>query len=384
MQNTAEQVTKNAINTVTRQVNPDTLTIFSTEELGILGIVPLPKGFSVQEEYKGVKLIQTPHASFTPEQLSLVRRFIDATPQKLLTPGPSAITTYSNEEIGIEIRGISSVAFASGNYIFFNTNSFNGGVLGGLVSDDSIDQAFATFEHELMHVSQFNAAINDIAAQDFRKLAAEKRQWTHIVEESQLFSDFAKQASWEKSATDEKSIWKLGNTATLTTEYGKTAIFEDMAETISGIIMTKEYEFSAERQAWAYAYLGESKDTLKRGKLPFSKDLLPVKSFLRMIDYTKKELYTKTYKLTDQQTFINETPNSLEIIKAYYETELPNRGWQGAFTKEVKSDGVEIYKGDFKGSNRDMYLELRSYDNATGYSQKPTGTEVNVISGYNI
>lgn len=58
--------------------------------------------------------------------------------------------------------------------------------------------------------------------------------------------------------------------------------------------------------------------------------------------------------------------------------------WQGVFAKEVKSDGVEIYKGDFKGNGRDMYIELRSYDKATGYSQKPTGTEVNVISGYNL
>jgi len=73
----------------------------------------------------------------------------------------------------------------------------------------------------------------------------------------------------------------------------------------------------------------------------------------------------------------------LVSIKDYYQTELNSRGWSGSLDKLVKKDGVEIYKGDFSGNARDLYLELKSYDNATGYSEKPIGTTVNIISGYN-
>ena len=369
-----------------RNFHQDTLSNFTKEELNRLGIVNLPEGFQVQEEYKGIKFVKSPKKSFSDNQLALLHYFLDMTPTKLLSPGPTAVVTFETGEVQAGFTtGLTAVAYASGPYMFFNEESFSGGTLGVLIGDTSVDQAFTSFEHELTHVSQFNTASNIIEEKLANTPAEEKAPWDEAALSSSLFDEFAQKAGWTKTTEEGKVKFELTNKdSEKTTDYGKTSIVEDMAETVSGIISTKDYDYSDGRKEWALKYLNEDYEKLKPGKFPFSAKFTPVKSFFPDYDLSKNDEYKAKYKLTAEQIFTYETANSLEEIKNYLQTELNNRGWTGTFTKETKENGVEIYKADFTGEKRDIYVELRSYDNATGYETKPVGTVINVLSGYKL
>lgn len=379
---------KNKVNQPSqRKIDPATLSIFSENELKQLGVVLLPKGFAVQEEYKGVKFVKSPKKSFNKDQLGLFHRFLDLTPQKLLTPGPSAVVTYGEGEIdkGYDFGQLLTIAFASGPYMFFDEKAFGGGTLGGLTSDNSVDQAFISFEHELTHNAQFNEIKDDLANKLANTPKDQQLLWTKAALSSKFLTDFALIASWEKGSSDNESDYTLKNkTAEKTTDYGKTTVIEDMAETVSGIIATRDYQFSDTRKDWALQFLNESYDNLKKGKFPASSLFDPVKAFFPNYDLKKKDEYKAKYSLADEQVFYNEKVGTIEEVKNYLEPELKARGWDGTLTKEVKEDGVEIYKGDFTGNKRNMYIELRTYDKAKGYSQKPDGTQIVVVSGYEL
>ncbi len=109
-----------------RVFNESTLSFFSGTELSKLGVLPLPQNFQIQEEYKGIKLVKSENDEFSDIQISLLKMFIDLSPQKLLTPGPTAIVTFKRGEIrqGTNYNP-NTAAFASGPYIFFNDNSFD-------------------------------------------------------------------------------------------------------------------------------------------------------------------------------------------------------------------------------------------------------------------
>ncbi len=369
-----------------RTFQPDTSTNFTKDELSTLGVVSLPIGFTVQEEYKGIKLMRSPKASFSEPQLKLLHYYLSLTPQKLLSPGPAAIVMFKPEEVEAGPFGINidTVAFASGPYIFFNEESFTGRSL----KADSSDQAYMSFEHELVHIAQFNESLNDIYNTMTEQDSKNPVYWTEVAMGSTFVADFAKISNWEKSEADSYGgkilKYQLSSPEDAkTTEYGKTAIVEDMAEAVAGVVATCDYRFDAQRVKWVLDYLRITIDSLKPGKLPCSSRLQNVQAWFPDIDYDKKELYKTKYSFSDTQVFQNEEVGSLESIKDYYQTELNARGWSGSLSKVVKENGVEVYKGDFSGNDRDLYLEMKSYDNATGYSEKPIGTTVNVISGYN-
>jgi len=371
---------------IVRTFQADTLTNFTKEELSNLGVVSLPVGFTIQEEYKGIKLARSPKASFTASQLNLLHYYLDLTPQKLLNPGPAAIVMFKADEVEAGPFGINldTVAFASGPYIFFNDESFSGR---SLITDSS-DQAYTSFEHELVHIAQFNENLSNMYNIVSKYDPDNPVYWIDAAIKSTFIADFAKIANWTKSNADSygEKILKyqlLSPESAQTTEYGKTAVVEDMAESVAGVIATCDYQFDAKRVQWVLDYLGSTIDNLKPGKLPCNSRLQKVQAWFPDIDYDKKELYKTKYGFSDTQIFQSEEAGSLVSIKDYYQTELNSRGWSGSLDKLVKKDGVEIYKGDFSGNARDLYLELKSYDNATGYSEKPIGTTVNIISGYN-
>lgn len=368
------QISKRGVN---RTFQADTLTNFTKEELSNLGVVSLPVGFTIQEEYKGMKLIRSPKASFTASQLNLIHYYLDLTPQKLLSPGPAAIVMFKADEVEAGPFGISmdTVAFASGPYIFFNDESFSGR---SLITGSS-DQAYISFEHELVHIAQFNENLSNMYEIVSNFDHDNPVYWIDAAIKSTFIADFAKISGWEKTL----KYQLLNPESAKTTEYGKTAVVEDMAESVAGVIATCDYQFDAKRVQWVFDYLGSTIDNLKHGKLPCNSRLQKVQAWFPDIDYDKKELYKTKYGFSDTQIFQSEEAGSLVSIKDYYQTELNARGWSGSLNRLIKDNGVELYKGDFSGNARDLYLEIKSYDNATGYSEKPVGTTVNIISGYN-
>lgn len=361
----------------------DTLSNFSLDQLKSLGVIPLPTGFSVQDEYKGIKLVKSPKQSFSDVQLKLIKMFIDLTPYKLLTPGPSAIVTYGDGEVSARTTS-QEVAFASGPYVFFNDKSFNQSEA-QFNADGSIDTVYASFEHELTHVAQFNTMIISLDTASLNNQISEGKGWTDLVFEGSFMKSFGQTVGWTVDEKSNPPIYTLKDLKNAkTTDYGKTGVMEDMAETVSGIINTRDYQFSDARVKWTDDFLNETKDILKINKFPFSAKLELVKVTLGNVEYdkTKETDYKSKYPLTDLEYLSDSTLHDIDNIKNYFQTEMTDRGWSGSFTKSTDSHNVIHYKGDFIGAKRDIYLEIISYDDATGYITKPNGTIVVAISGY--
>lgn len=370
----------------------ETLTYFTNDELQKLGVITIPNGWSVQEEYKGIKFVRTPKASYTDLHLKILKKFIDNTPEVLLKPGPAAITTYTSDEIQSPYfaRG-AATAFVSGSYMFYDKLSFEGGGFGS-VGDSSLDAAYYTFIHELMHNYQFNQAldyINPDALKDTGKQFQIFKDWIKYSVERPIFEDFSSVTEWEKRVLyNNEFSYSLSHIPyeqqklIKTTQHGKSNIVEDMAEAVAGAVTADDAIFSQERLGWAYKFLGVNKDQFKTGKFPFHSELKLTRAFgFSVYDTKKKEEFKVKYELSDVKEYLvdNKTVAETQNILS---TLINDRGWQGAFGQVAVEKGVEILKGDFSVSGRDMYVELRNYDNSTGAKFDFKGTWVTFISGY--
>lgn len=368
-------------------INPETLTVFTAEELQAVGIVPLPKGFSIQEEYKGVRFVRSPQKEFSQSDLTFLKRFLDRTPNKLLDNSSAVIVTYDKSEVNLGLGNIdvSRIAFASGNYVYFNDQSFNGGTFSSLDGTDNLDTTFESFEHELVHVYQYNQIIDQLASTDIAN-SQDRYLLTNLMIDSSFMREFATIADWQKgeSQIPGEVVYKLTNEDTKTTKYAKTNMLEDMAETIRVVVALHDFEVSPARQKWAYQFLQTTRDNLsKLGLFPYFEDSPPVAG---VISYNAEvyDAYKLKYPKYDKRNFLNQTAMPLDQVAQRYIDELQARGWtwSGNLDKKNDYDKVAISSTLFTSPERDIYIELRNYDNAEGYSQKPTGTVVTVISGY--
>lgn len=369
------------VNNKTRSFNTSNLSYFSDIELGKLGILSLPENFQIQETYKGIRFVRSPKKSFSDIQIRLLKQFVDKTPQKLLNPGPTAIVTYQKGEIkqGTNFNP-NTAAFASGSYIFFNDESFNPTLP---LADNSVDAAFSTYLHEMTHIAQFNEASKDLTPENIDESYVVGYTWIDLVLNSNLITEFAKYTNWQKTVIDKKPDYILNDKeAERTTDYGKSKIYEDMAETVAAICITNTTDISVGRQQWALEYLSETKENLKIGKFPFSEKYEQVNASNLQYDTSKENEMKSTHQYVDRQVFINQKLNQINDIENFMNAELNARGWNGKFVKSVESNNIIRFKGNFTNPERDMYIEIYSYDEATGFSIKPKGTIIVVINGY--
>lgn len=70
--------------------------------------------------------------------------------------------------------------------------------------------------------------------------------------------------------------------------------------------------------------------------------------------------------------------------KAAPGVERKSRGFQGSLTKETDNKGIIYYKGFYTGKYRNLDVLFKSYDEATGFITKPDGTQLAIISGYEL
>lgn len=364
-----------------RTFNEANLSYFSDNEIAKLGILSLPENFSIQEVYKGIRFVRSPKQKFSDIQLTLLKNFVDMTPQKLLNPGPTAIVTYAKGEIktGTNVNERTS-AFASGSYVFFNDQSFNPIFP---LADNSVDAAFGTFIHELTHVAQFNEISMKLNKKNIDESYNSGLSWIDLVMRSTMTTDFALNNGWEIVTQGEKVDYKLPNPDLVqTSEYGKTHIHEDIAESIAATVTTNISGFSQSRITWSQRYLEEMISDLKVYKFPFPANMDSVTASNLQFDTNKENEIKLKYTYTNRQVFITGKTNSISSIQTFMKSELLARGWVGSFTKIVEKDNVIRFKGNFDGVYRDMYIEIYSYDQAKGYLVKPEGTIMVVISGY--
>lgn len=367
-------------NVYEREINTETLTKLTSDELIALGVVKLPYGFQVQEEYKGVKFVRSPKKSYSEIQIKLLKYFIDNAPRRLLEPGPDALVIFETDEINYEDRNIlnpATLAFASGTYIFLSNTTFEGTEN----SLKTVDESLQTFFHELMHIAQFNYEMQYLTEEDIYEMALAGKDWTELIKSSELTQSFGNLTEWEYS--EDRNEYTLPDPDTIkTTKYGRTSIYEDIAETVAGTATSQIHYYSDDRIKWALYFLEDDYETITSNMFPFNESLEPVRQNTPRLNFAKEEEYKTRFEITDRQFFIVEQQNTIRSVSEYFTERLPARGFQGTFVSSTDRNGVQKYQGEFVGTNRTMYIELESFDSANGYTVKPKGTIVNIINGY--
>lgn len=372
-----ENITSNSVQD--RKYNEYTLSKFSNEEIDRLGILDIPIGFSVQYEYKGIKFVRTPKKSFTYQQIGLLKYFIDITPTKLLNPGPAAIITFDKGEISPRHNlSDDTIAFASGMYMFFNDISFN-----SIKNDHFVDNAFATFIHELMHISQFHYVFEELGYEKALELVEKNGySWVDLVSYSKLTKNFADATEWEYDP--QIGYFLNSDENVLTTDYGKTSIYEDMADTVAAVVTTRFDLVSESRIIWTLNYLQENSVGIKLKKLPvYPNSKLVNLEGANFIDSIKQE-YSRKYDYVSVSTFYYDKEKSINEVVSFFETEFDDRSW--TVVKPIyktNTNSVITYEGEFSTGVRNSYIRIYTYDYVgSGYNISLNGTVVVLICGF--
>jgi len=365
--------------------SPDTLQTFSKfskDDLKMLGVITPPKNAYIQEEYKGIKLLATPKRSYTKKQLLLLKYFIDRTPSVLIKGGPSAIINTDVELV--------SRAQASGPYIYFDSSDFS---TDGFFSAGSLEGVFRGFVHELVHIYQFRQALKEADLEKAReKFKQSKSQtlWSSVVMKSNLIESFANVTEWELITykyVDAKNARLKDFKNAKTSDYGRVSIMEDMAETISFVTIGDLTELSKQRIRWTVDLLGyKSLDEALHNTFPYAKPykLVLMGSGITRFDRSKKAQYKKQYKIIDIAHFVSDRKGKhYQEIVSLLEQGFHQRGWEKILSKELTlKHHIKKHIFEYRGKWRDLYLEVISYEDATGYLTKPEETIITALSGY--
>ncbi len=354
---------------------------FSPQDLKLLGVVTPQGEVFAQETYKGITFLATRGNRYTEDQLALLKYFIDRVPAALLKDGPSAIV---NAKTGY----LPSLAQASGPYVYFKSNAFR---TGGFWSAGSLEGVFRGFVHELVHVYQFRKAVRTI---DFKK-AREKFQrlhsqtlWDFAVMKTPLIQSFADVTGWRLHKGPITTARLKDFRTEKTSNYGRVSIMEDMAETVSFVVIGDLSPLSRGRVQWAVKLLGyASLKPLLHHTFPYSDRLEPVSmgSSATRFDVSKKKAYKRRYRVTDIAHFVGKAKDHYREIVSALKRGFRDRGWENTLSRELRlKGGVKKYLLEYRGKWRDVYLEVISYEDAKGYLIKPEKTIVTILSGYRL
>ncbi len=353
---------------------------FSRNDLKMLGVIAPPKNAFLQDTYKGIKFIATSKKVYSKDQLMLLKYFIDRTPAALLKYAPSAIV---NAEAGLLPT---SMAQASGPYVYFNSRAFH---TGGFWSAGSIEGVFRGFVHELVHVLQFRKTVRSMDLAKARKrFKQHKRQtlWHHALMNTDLISSFAKVTGWalKKSFITTARLKDFKHEKT--SNYGRTSIIEDMAETVSFVVIGDLSPLSRQRVEWAINLLGyPSLEKTLEYTFPYNGELEAARiaggSRITQFDRKKKKAYKKRYFFSDTGHFISKAGYNkvVHLLKEGFR----QRKWKIILSKNLLlKHHVKKAVMEYQGKWRDVYLEVISFKEATGYLMKPDDTIITVLSGY--
>jgi len=274
--------------------------------------------------------------------------------------GPSAII---NAEVGLLLT---SLAQASGPYVYFDSGSFS---TDGFFSAGSVEGVFRGFVHELVHVYQFRQALMETDLEKAReKFRRQHRQnlWDHLVMRSSLLKSFAEVTEWELTTYKGTGI-TLGKLKDLrnarTSSYGRTSIIEDMAETVSFVVIGDLTKISKQRIRWAVDLLDYgSLDEVLRHTFPYAKEFEEVKlmgSGITRFDDSKKISYKQRYPVIDITRFVTKRNGErYSNIVTVLEQGFRQRGWEQIQSRDlVLKKQVRKHIFEYKGKWRDLYVE---------------------------
>ncbi|MFP7755292.1 hypothetical protein ACLG6S_11690 [Thermodesulfobacteriota bacterium B35] len=338
---------------------------FSRNDLNMLGVTALPENSFLQDTYKGIKFIATPKKVYSKEQLALLKYFIDRTPYALLKYPPSAII---NAEAGFMPT---SMAQASGPYVYFDSGAFH---TGGFWSAGSIEGVFRGFVHELVHVLQFRKTVRSMDLAKARKSFQENMRqtfWNYALMNTDLISSFVKVTGWELNKSIITTARLKDFSHEKTSSYGRSSIMEDMAETVSFVAIGDLSPLSRQRVTWAIDLLGyPSLEKTLEYTFPYNGELEATKiaggSRITQFDQKKKQAYEKKYFVSDIGYFVSKSRYSkvIHLLKEGFR----QRKWRNILSKNLQlKHHVKKAVMEYHGKWRDIYLEVISFEEATGY-----------------
>lgn len=213
-------------------------------------IVPKDLVFEHEETYRGIPIKWTNGQPISANTLSWLKAGLDILPDYFYIEHPlTAIISATDQELGSQSvikPGPSTLAYASGLNIFLTETTAKGGST--YYPTDKTSVANVLF-HEWVHVVQHYEAL-EIFTEEY--LA--KNKIVEAMATGPLEKGFAKEVGWIYNSDEfgDGIIAKLKDDveSQKTTDYGKTSVREDMAESGALFMQCKSNEISEARTLW--------------------------------------------------------------------------------------------------------------------------------------
>ena len=349
----------------------------SIEQENSLGIITPPDSAVQVAEHRGVPILETESRPFSEDEIAEIKRYLDLVPEKFLETPPKAIIAASKETQGRVIKP-TTVATASGPYIFLGTRFFEGGFRSSNTDNDKV----SIFMHEYAHVLQHYY------------LDIEHGTQQSMDDRSALVHDFSVSVGWTArdstsgpflSGSDIAFIpdasyrrWQLPESEESgTTKYGQTNNVEDQAESFGWVIAGHPGLVSEARATWVLNFLGESAEAFTKGVIPIHPDALRARGQPRGSQRFFQDLEPDVFQAGEDGQehfyfFEEESGVSFENAMYYFKDEFAARGFTAveAMTHQVldKQEDHASAVYDFDGMT--VLVQVIDLTNADAYITK--------------
>ncbi len=333
--------------------------------------IPEPTGVQWQRTSGSIELLgTTPRA--VPGELALIAGALAEVPAAVYAKAPLRYLVRA-PTIGSASLHPATAAFARGPDVYIVDRTFADPAGGG----DTRFGLARVLLHELVHVAQFDTLAPDYV----RAVQDGTLQITDTGDGSLLVADFAEAVGWSNSSSDSlRPRWSLsGSAASGTTEYGRTAPEEDMAESVALVALGLAGVLSPERIRWVEEWLGASAERLAAGK-PW----VPEGSRqARFRDPVYDEAAVAARRAEHAEPVYYELATSLppaDRLAAQVGSELRGRGLNGSLTL-VADDRLPRYSGEFTRSDGlRFWVELWDFREASGFRSAPAGPVLTYVT----
>ena len=296
-------------------------------------------------------------------ELTMLERAIEEIPDEVLARAD--VRTIYRIDADVEAAESDSLAFSRGPDIYLTDGTF--ARVGGTF------ELAEVLAHELAHTVQY-AELTDA---DLEVLSG--FDGLNVFSVTSFVVGFADAVGWTNRGTASAPVWELRDTSG-TTEYGASAPAEDMADTVSRIVMGRAAEISPDRLQWAEDYFGVTAREFAAGKpfLPGGAVAVapptPLYDEARATRMAPGPLEARSWSL----------PSTSPAIRAFarqIQDELGRRGIAG--TLEPTGDtSVARYAGEFvRGDGTRFLVELWDFRDAPGYANPPPQPVLTYVTG---
>lgn len=226
-----------------------------------------------------------------------------------------------------------------------------------------------TYVHELAHTAQFN----NLDAGFVSAALAGLTDPVNPEDGSALVRDFAASTGWINESSDPyRADWRLSDPASAPSRYGATGPAEDMAETLSLIVLGRGDGLTSNRVRWVESWLGIDAEDLAVGK-PWA-PAGSVEVLARQPLYDEERVAALSVSAEHAEPLYLELDPGMPdpaIVAATIGGRLSGRGLAGALV-EINDDRLPHYGGVYTRSDGvRFWVELLDFRAASGFTSAP-------------